>query len=75
MDSRSGEQYEDSQDMIERIRKLRQAAERKMNAFGDVSEYDVRVIHGQNGEPGTQRDFKFRSQPATGRSNEIRLAK
>ena len=63
MDSRSGDQYEDSQDMIERIRKLRQAAERKMNAFGDVSEYDVRVIHGRKGEPGTQRDFKFKDQP------------
>ena len=66
MDSRGGDHYEDSQDMIERVRKLRQAAERKMNAFGDVSEYDVRVIHGRNGEPGTQRDFKFRNQPATG---------
>jgi hypothetical protein len=65
MDSRSGDHYEDSQDMIERIRKLRQAAERKMNAFGDVSEYDVRVIHGRKGEPGTQRDFKFQSQSTT----------
>jgi hypothetical protein len=65
MDSRGGDQYEDSQDMIERIRKLRQAAERKMNAFGDVSEYDVRVIHGRKGEPGTQRDFKFQNQSIT----------
>ena len=65
MDSRSGNQYEDSQDMIERIRKLRQAAERKMNAFGDVSEYDVRVIQGRRGEPGTQRDFKFQNQSIT----------
>jgi hypothetical protein len=65
MDSRGGDHYEDSQDMIERIRKLRETAERKMNAFGDVSEYDVRVIHGRKGEPGTQRDFKFRNQPAT----------
>ena len=66
MSTRDGEHYEDSQDMIERIRRLRQAAERKMNAFGDVSEYDVRVIHGRRGEPGTQRDFKFRNQPVTG---------
>ena len=65
MDSRGGDHYEDSQDMIERVRKLRRAAERKMNAFGDVSEYDVRLIHGRPGEPGTQRDFKFRNQPAT----------
>jgi hypothetical protein len=65
MDSRGGDHYEDSQDMIERVRKLREAAERKMNAFGDVSDYDVRVIHGRNGEPGTQRDFKFRNQSIT----------
>jgi hypothetical protein len=65
MSTRDGDQYEDSQDMIERIRKLREAAERRMNAFGDASEYDVRVIHGRKGEPGTQRDFKFRDQQTT----------
>jgi hypothetical protein len=65
MSTRDGDQYEDSQDMIERIRKLREAAERKMNTFGDVSEYGVRVIHGRKGEPGTQRDFKFQDQPTT----------
>jgi hypothetical protein len=63
MNTRESDHYEDSQDMIERIRKLREAAERKMNAFGDVSEYDVRVIHGRRGKPGTQRDFPFQTQP------------
>jgi hypothetical protein len=62
MSNRESDQYEDSQDMIERIRKLREAAERKMNAFGDVVDYDVHVIHGRKGEPGTQRDFKFQDQ-------------
>jgi HD superfamily phosphohydrolase YqeK len=66
MDSRSGDQYEDSHDMIERIRRLRQAAERKMNAFGDISDYDVRVIHGPQGESGTQREFKFQNQSVIG---------
>ena len=65
MTTRDGDQYEESQDMIERIRKLREAAERKMNAFGDVSEYDVRVIYGRRGEPGTERDFKFQDQQKT----------
>jgi hypothetical protein len=44
---RDSEHYEDSHDMIERIRKLREAAERKMNAFGDPSEYDIRIIRGR----------------------------
>jgi hypothetical protein len=63
MNTRESDHYEDSHDMIERIRKLRESAERKMNAFGDVSEYNVRVIHDRKGEPGTQRDFKFQDQP------------
>ena len=54
MSIRDSEHYEDSQDMIERIRKLREAAERKMNAFGDPVGYDVRVISGRKGASGTQ---------------------
>jgi hypothetical protein len=47
MSIRDSDHYEDSQDMIERIRKLREAAERKMNTFGDPAEYDVRIIRGR----------------------------
>jgi hypothetical protein len=47
---RDSEHYEDSHDMIERIRKLRDAAEKKMNAFGDPSGYDVRIIRGRKSE-------------------------
>jgi hypothetical protein len=43
MSLRDGGHYDDSMDMIERIRKLKEAAERKMNAFGNPSEYDVRI--------------------------------
>ena len=50
MSSRDSEQYEDSQDMIARIRKLREAAEKKMNAFGDPTDYDVRIIRGRKRE-------------------------
>ena len=65
MNTRESDHYEDSQDMIERIRKLREAAERKMNAFGDVSEYDVRVIQGRKGGPGSQRNLRFQGETAT----------
>jgi hypothetical protein len=54
MSSRDSEHYEDSQDMIARIRKLREAAEKKMNAFGDPVDYDVRIIHGRKSEPQTE---------------------
>jgi len=36
--------------MIARIRKLREAAEKKMNAFGDPDDYDVRLIRGRKSE-------------------------
>lgn len=54
MSIRDSDHYDDSQDMIERIRKLREAAERKMNAFGDPSDYDVRIIRGRKGASVTQ---------------------
>ncbi len=46
MSSRDSEHFDDSQDMIMYIRKLRESAEKKMNAFGDPAGYDVRIIHG-----------------------------
>ena len=65
---RDSEHYEDSRDMIERIRKLREAAERKMNAFGDPSEYDIRIIHGrikdQSAKEGTVADVPGDSEVA-----------
>lgn len=56
MSSRDNEYYEDSQDMIARIRKLREAAEKKMNAFGDPAGYDVRMIRGRKSERETKSD-------------------
>ena len=50
MHTHDSEHYEDSKDMIERIRKLREAAEQKMNAFGDPAGYDVRIIRGRKSE-------------------------
>ena len=50
MSSRDNEHYEDSQDMITRVRKLREAAEKKMNVFGNPADYDVRIIRGRKRE-------------------------
>lgn len=50
MSNRDSEHFEDSQDMIARIRKLREAAEKKMNAFGDPADYDVRIVRGRKRE-------------------------
>ena len=54
MSSPDSEHYEDSQDMIARIRKLREAAEKKMNTFGDLAGYDVRVIRGKKSDRETE---------------------
>ncbi len=50
MSNRDSEHFEDSQDMIARIRKLREAAEKKMNAFGDPVDYNVRIVRGRKRE-------------------------
>ncbi len=55
MSIRDSGHYDDSQDMIERIRKLREAAEKKMNAFGDPAGYDVRIIHGRKPVAGAEK--------------------
>jgi hypothetical protein len=47
---RDNDHYDDSADTIERIRKLREAAEAKMNAFGDPAGYDMRIIRGRKSE-------------------------
>lgn len=63
MQVRDSEHFEDSHDMIERIRKLRDAAEKKMNAFGDPTGYDVRVIRGRKSE--------LEALAAKGKTNEV----
>jgi len=57
MSIRDNEHYDNSSDMIERIRRLREAAERKMNAFGNPAEYDVRIIHGNKGQSNADRQM------------------
>ncbi len=42
------DQYMDgSPDLVARIRQAREAAQREMESFGDVSEYEVTILQGQ----------------------------
>lgn len=51
------EKYMDrSGDLVARVRAAKEAAQRKMEEFGDVSEYDVTVIHGQLKEGPDRND-------------------
>jgi hypothetical protein len=52
-------------DHVARVRAAREAAQRAMESFGDVSEYDVTILHGQlKVEPATpsQVPLDFESQ-------------
>lgn len=40
-----------SGDLVARVRTAREAAQRRMDAFGNVADYDVRVVHGRKSEP------------------------
>jgi hypothetical protein len=42
--------YDRSDDLVARVRAARAAAQREMEAFGDPSEYDITIIHGQKKE-------------------------
>lgn len=57
MSLRDNEHYDNSSDMVERIRRMREAAERKMNAFGNPADYDVRTIRGHKDEPLAMRQM------------------
>jgi hypothetical protein len=60
--------FDRSMDMVQRIRKLRQAAEKKMNQMGDLADYDIRYIYGKKGswaEPGKTEPLSAeQEQPA-----------
>jgi len=52
-----------SADLVARVRAAREAAQREMESFGDPSEYDITVIHGQKKDDSPQAsqpplDFK-----------------
>ncbi|HEU5400112.1 MAG TPA: hypothetical protein VFU86_02070 [Terriglobales bacterium] len=52
-------------DHVARVRAAREAAQREMESFGDVSEYDITVIHAQPVEEPTvpsQASLAFHSK-------------
>jgi hypothetical protein len=57
------EDYMDrSSDLVARVRAAREAARREMESFGDPSEYDITIIHGQMKEDpprGSQSALDF----------------
>ena len=62
MSLRDGGHYDESMDMIERIRKLKEAAEKKMNAFGNPADYDVRIIRGRKKKEPEARPIEEQSE-------------
>jgi hypothetical protein len=59
------EKYMDrSFDHVSRVRAAKEAAQREMESFGDVSEYDITIIQGQLKEDlntASQPSFDFKS--------------
>jgi hypothetical protein len=51
------DQYMDrTQDHVARIRELREAAEQKMNAFGNPAEYETEILRGRKAPAETRND-------------------
>lgn len=46
----AGSHFDYGDDLVERVRAARAEAQRQMEAFGDVSEYEIRIIQGQKKE-------------------------
>ncbi len=66
------EQYLDhSIDLVARVRAAKQAAQREMETFGDVSEYEIRKIYGQKTElPYPDHDQNAQASAERSRSRE-----
>jgi len=76
-DREDEEKYMDySMDHVARVRAAKEAAQRQMESFGDVSEYDVRIIQGQLKEeataPPSQPSLDFESAAALAVKEDIR---
>ena len=66
--------YDDrSPDLIARIRKMREAAERRMNAFGKIADYDVRRVEGQKSQ-ASQQSAEFTDATPQQSAKEEKLA-
>lgn len=69
------EKYLDrSFDHVARVRAAREAAQREMESFGDVSEYDITIIQGQlKDEPvaGSQSSLEFQGNGPADTEEEV----
>jgi hypothetical protein len=48
--SRLDDYLDHSDDLVARVRRAKEAAQRKMEEFGDPSEYEITIIHGRKKE-------------------------
>lgn len=73
-DENNEERYMDrSMDHVARVRAAREAAQREMESFGGVSEYEVTIIHGRlKEEPGgpPQASLEFPTNTARDQREE-----
>ncbi|HET9184478.1 MAG TPA: hypothetical protein VFP59_20340 [Candidatus Angelobacter sp.] len=54
--------FDHSDDLIARVRRAKEAAQRKMEEFGDPSEYDITIIRGQGPEEPLVETIKQTTQ-------------
>ena len=67
-DSEDDRYFDRSIDHVARVRAAKEAAQRKMEEFGDISEYDITIIRGQlKDEPDgdLQSSLEFQGDAAT----------
>jgi hypothetical protein len=61
-------QYDDyldhSDDLVARVRRAKEAAQRKMEEFGDPSEYEITIIHSQKKEEPPTVTIQEVTQPS-----------
>jgi len=53
-DSEHEQYFDHSLDHVARVRAAKEAAQRKMEEFGDVSEYDITILQGQLKEESSE---------------------
>jgi len=75
VDTEAEEKYMDySLDHVARVRAAKDAAQREMESFGDVSEYDISTIQGQlpeNSTADSQRTLDFGRDVPTTKQREV----
>ena len=66
--------YDDSDDLVERVRRAKEAAQRKIEEFGDPSEYIVTKIYGRRTDIDYSKPPKEEEAPVAPASPEASTA-